>query len=85
MLYEFIFEPAPRLDEQTPNRTRTELPGGLAQRKIRITPVMAAIDDLDPMEQELMSSSPAQDETPACQARLASGTHCTMRPSSSTM
>ena len=36
-------------------------------------------------EQELMSSSPAQEEMPACQARLASGTDCTMRPSSSTM
>src|SRR3981189_1354958 len=38
-----------------------------------------------PIEQELMSSSPAHDATPACQARLASGTHCTMRPSSRTM
>ena len=37
------------------------------------------------IEQVLMSSSPAQEEAPACQARFASGTHCTMRPSSSTM
>jgi hypothetical protein len=37
-----------------------------------------------PIEQELMSVSPAHDDWPACQARLASGTHCTMWPSSMT-
>jgi hypothetical protein len=37
-----------------------------------------------PIERELMSVCPAQYETPACQARCASGTHCTMRPSSNT-
>src|SRR5215468_263511 len=37
-----------------------------------------------PMEHELISASPAQDESPACQARLSSGTHWTMRPFSNT-
>jgi hypothetical protein len=37
-----------------------------------------------PIEQELTSVSPAQQDAPACQARRASGTHCRIEPSSIT-
>ena len=33
-----------------------------------------------PIERELMSVSPSQDETPACHARRASGTSCPISP-----